>query len=270
MPTAAAKQTLIVTKDELTEIAEWERKYAKAKKAESFAEKGVKFRRLHNLPRKLSGSKPSGTSWKALTPDQVNKLAVKRLEAGDWKLERGAPDLRLQENSTRAPTRAGWISTSLRLGDDRGRRSNQSRNPDRVLLRCHEVALRSKIFLRPVFPACFSEIFPVLSVASGAAFAASTGGFWGCTSKVALDLGVRSRAGCARFRSVFGELCRKRGGYRGSYPGDQSQKLKSSIHLGTGDTFHQRFFVVRIGFRRAMTIVSRSAFSRAMKASCKF
>lgn len=89
MPTAAAKQTALVTKDELFEIADWERKYAKAKKAESFAEKEVKFRRLQ-LAEKVLGIKTED-ELKALTPDQVNKISVKRLEAGDWKLERGGP-----------------------------------------------------------------------------------------------------------------------------------------------------------------------------------
>jgi hypothetical protein len=89
MPTAAAKQTALVTKDELLEIADWERKYAKAKKAESFVEKEVKFRRLQ-LAEKVLGIKTED-ELKALTPDQVNKLSVKRLEAGDWALGKGAP-----------------------------------------------------------------------------------------------------------------------------------------------------------------------------------
>jgi hypothetical protein len=89
MPTAAAKQTLVVTKDELFEIAGWERKFAKAKKAQAEAEREVKFRRLQ-LAEKVIGVKTED-ELKALTPDQVNKLSVKRLTAGDWKLERGAP-----------------------------------------------------------------------------------------------------------------------------------------------------------------------------------
>lgn len=89
MPTAAAKQTALVTKDELFEIADWERKYADAKKKASAAEKQVKFRRLQ-LAEKVLGVKTED-ELKALTPDQVNKLSVKRLTAGDWKLDRGAP-----------------------------------------------------------------------------------------------------------------------------------------------------------------------------------
>jgi hypothetical protein len=89
MPTAAAKQTALVTKDELLEIADWERKYADAKKKQSAAEKEVKFRRLQ-LAEKVLGVKTED-ELKKLTPEQVQKRTTKRLEAGDWKLDRGAP-----------------------------------------------------------------------------------------------------------------------------------------------------------------------------------
>jgi hypothetical protein len=90
MPTAAAKQTALVTKDELFEIADWERKYADAKKKASAAEKELAFRR-QSLAEKVLGV-TSSDELKKLTPDQVQKKLVKRLEAGDWKAERGAPE----------------------------------------------------------------------------------------------------------------------------------------------------------------------------------
>ena len=90
MPTAAAKETAIVTKDELTEIAEWEKKFAKAKKDQASAEKEVKFRRM-KLAEKVLGVKTED-ELKELTPEQVTKRLNKRLEAGDWKAERGAPE----------------------------------------------------------------------------------------------------------------------------------------------------------------------------------
>jgi len=89
MPTAAAKQTALVTKDELLELAEWERKSADAKKKASAAEKELKFRRLA-LAEKVLGVK-SEDDLKALTPAQVEGRLSKRLDAGDWKPERGAP-----------------------------------------------------------------------------------------------------------------------------------------------------------------------------------
>ena len=97
MPTAAAKETAVVTKDELLEVAEWERKYAKAKKSASEAEAELKFRR-QTLAEKILGIK-SAEDLKAMHPDQVVKLSSKRLVAGDWKLERGAPDFKFAETS---------------------------------------------------------------------------------------------------------------------------------------------------------------------------
>ncbi len=90
MPTATAKETAVVTKVELIEIADWERKFAKAKKDQSAAEKEVKFRRMR-LAEKVLDVKTE-EELKALTPDQVAKRIDKRLEAGDWKAERGAPE----------------------------------------------------------------------------------------------------------------------------------------------------------------------------------
>jgi hypothetical protein len=89
MPTAAVKQTLLVTKDELSELAEWERKHADAKKKVSAAEKELEFRRIQ-LAEKVLGVK-SKDELKKLSPKEVEKLHAKRLEAGDWKPERGAP-----------------------------------------------------------------------------------------------------------------------------------------------------------------------------------
>jgi hypothetical protein len=89
MPAAAAKQTALVTKDELLELAKREQEYAKAKKKQSAAEKEVKFRRLA-LAEKVLGVKTED-ELKALTPEQVHKRTIHRLEAGDWKPDRGAP-----------------------------------------------------------------------------------------------------------------------------------------------------------------------------------
>lgn len=89
MPAAATKTALLVTKAELDEIAEWERKFADAKKKQTAAEKQVKFFRLQ-LAEKVLGIKTED-ELKALTPEQVNRLYTKRLGAGDWRLAQNAP-----------------------------------------------------------------------------------------------------------------------------------------------------------------------------------
>ena len=89
MTTAAAKlETALVTKDELLELAEWERKHADAKKKVSTAENELEFRR-QQLAEKVLGVK-SKDELKKLSPKEVDRLGAKRLEAGDWKPERGA------------------------------------------------------------------------------------------------------------------------------------------------------------------------------------
>ncbi len=85
-----AKQTALVTKDELLELAEWERKYADRTKKVSEAEKELKFRR-QALAEKVLGIE-SSDELKKLSPKQVEKRFADRLAAGDWKPERGAPE----------------------------------------------------------------------------------------------------------------------------------------------------------------------------------
>ena len=85
MTSAAIKTALasaLVTKDELLELAEWERKHADAKKKTSLAEKELNFRR-QALVEKVLGLSSSG-ELKELSPEQVQKLYSKRLTAGDW------------------------------------------------------------------------------------------------------------------------------------------------------------------------------------------
>lgn len=89
MSAAATKQTLLVTKDELTELADWERKYADAKKKVSAAEKELNFRR-QSLAEKVLGVK-SSDELKELSPKQIENRYNARLESGDWKPERSAP-----------------------------------------------------------------------------------------------------------------------------------------------------------------------------------
>ncbi len=94
---AAAKDTVIVTKDELYELAEWERKYADAKKKASAAEKELDFRRL-SLAEKVLGVK-SADELKKLSPKEIEKRHAARLNAGDFKSERGAPAFTFAETN---------------------------------------------------------------------------------------------------------------------------------------------------------------------------
>lgn len=97
MPTAAAKATLVVTKDELLELAEWERKYADAKKKAAAAKKELAFRR-QQLAEKVLGVK-SADELKQLSPEKLLKLYARRLSDGDWKSERGAPSFAFVKTS---------------------------------------------------------------------------------------------------------------------------------------------------------------------------
>lgn len=97
MSATATKQTLIVTKDELTELAEWERKFSKAKKKASEAEKELNFRR-QSLAEKVLGLK-SSDELKKMAPEKVQKLLAQRFEDGDWKSERDAPDFSFSKTS---------------------------------------------------------------------------------------------------------------------------------------------------------------------------
>jgi hypothetical protein len=97
MPAAAAKAIAIVTKDELFELADWERKYADAKKKASAAEKELNFRRQSLAERVLGVS--SSAELKGLSPDQVEKRLNKRLANGDWKPERNAPSFSFSKTS---------------------------------------------------------------------------------------------------------------------------------------------------------------------------
>jgi hypothetical protein len=95
-------ETAIVTKDELTELADWERKYAEAEKKVSAAKKELAFRRIQ-LAEKVLGVK-SADELKRLSPEQIKKLQTKRLAAGDWKPERSAPEFSfLETNKGRYP-----------------------------------------------------------------------------------------------------------------------------------------------------------------------
>jgi len=96
VPEAATKQTHVVTKDELLELADWERKYADRTKKVSEAEKELKFRRAA-LAEKVLGV--TSEELKRLSPQQLENRLTRRLEAGDWKPGKGAPEFSFVKNS---------------------------------------------------------------------------------------------------------------------------------------------------------------------------
>jgi hypothetical protein len=98
MTASAAKLVpVVVTKDELLELADWERKYAAAKKKVSEAEKELKFRRI-SLAEKVLGVKTED-ELKRMPPEKLLKVMAHRLSVGDWKAERGAPDFAFTKTS---------------------------------------------------------------------------------------------------------------------------------------------------------------------------
>jgi len=112
MTTAATKATVLVTKDELLELADWERKYAKAEKNAADAKKQLNSRRIA-LAEKVLGVK-TADELKRLSPSQVARLQTQRLTAGDWKPERGAPLFAFSEsNHGRYPSWAQLYESEL-------------------------------------------------------------------------------------------------------------------------------------------------------------
>lgn len=97
MSTAATKATALVTKAELLDLADWERKYTAATKQVAAAEKELKFRR-QALAEKVLGVE-SSDELKKLSPQRVDKRFADRLKAGDWKPERGAPEFSFVKTS---------------------------------------------------------------------------------------------------------------------------------------------------------------------------
>lgn len=95
--TKTAKEVLVVTADELTAIAELEKKFAEAKAKATKAENQLKSLRIA-LAEKVLGVK-TADELKHLNPDQVEKRFQKRLTDGDWKLERGAPEFSFVKTS---------------------------------------------------------------------------------------------------------------------------------------------------------------------------
>jgi hypothetical protein len=98
MTIAAAKETVVVTKAELEELAEWEKKYSDATKKQTAAEKELKFRR-QQLAEKVLGV-TSSDELKALSPEQIARRQAKRLEAGDWRPGANAPEFQFVKTSS--------------------------------------------------------------------------------------------------------------------------------------------------------------------------
>lgn len=138
MPTAAAKpakESLLVTSDELVAIRDAEKKFSDAKKKLADAEREVKLLRL-TLAEKVLGIKTED-ELKMLSPVHVAKLYAKRLENGDWKPQRNTPAFAFSKtNEGRYPA---WAKLyALELGEVR---ANQVKaETDLTYSYCVEVA----------------------------------------------------------------------------------------------------------------------------------
>jgi hypothetical protein len=96
------KSVAVVTKNELMELADWERKHAAADKKAADAKRELVLRRIQ-LAEKVLGIK-SGDELKTLSPEQVERKMARRLENGDWEMERNAPDFKfVKTNAGRYP-----------------------------------------------------------------------------------------------------------------------------------------------------------------------
>lgn len=112
MPIATNTETAIVTQAELVDLSQAEKKHADAKKKAADAERAVKLCRLQ-LAEKVLGIKTED-ELKALTPEKLAKLQARRLEAGDWKPERKAPEFNfVKTNAGRYPAWARLYAQEL-------------------------------------------------------------------------------------------------------------------------------------------------------------
>jgi len=102
--TQAAKETAIVTKAELQELADAERAHESAKKKASAAQSTVELRRMQ-LAEKVLGIKTSD-ELKTLSPEQIKKKICKRAEAGEWKAADNAPEFEFVK--TRSAAYPAW------------------------------------------------------------------------------------------------------------------------------------------------------------------
>jgi hypothetical protein len=104
MSTAAkpALETAIVTKAELLELADAEKRFAKATKDQNEA-KGEVERRRQAVAEKVFGIKTSD-ELKILAPKELLKLLGRRFESGKWQPEKSAPEFSfVQTHSGRYP-----------------------------------------------------------------------------------------------------------------------------------------------------------------------
>jgi hypothetical protein len=78
----------VITRQELSEIADWEKKRAEAARALQDAEKQLYPRRL-SLAQKVLGVELED-EYRAMDPEQIEKVALRRFNRGLWELGWGA------------------------------------------------------------------------------------------------------------------------------------------------------------------------------------
>jgi hypothetical protein len=88
MKTSAKAEPLVVTRAELAELAEWEKKRVEATRALQDAEKQLYPRRLQ-LAQKVLGVEVEA-DYRAMDPEKLEKIALRRFKRGLWELGWGA------------------------------------------------------------------------------------------------------------------------------------------------------------------------------------
>jgi hypothetical protein len=87
----------VVTRIELRELAAWEAKLQAAKRAVADAEKELYPRRLQ-IAKKVLGVETE-SDYRAMSPEEIEKLMLKRLDGEYWKLGHGAPEFHFRKTA---------------------------------------------------------------------------------------------------------------------------------------------------------------------------
>lgn len=99
---------IVISRDELEELAELERQYADATESVNLVEKALKAARM-GLAEKVLGV--MADTFRTLDPEHVEKLMAARRDRGLWKPARGAPPfVFLKTSSGRYPA---WKSVFI-------------------------------------------------------------------------------------------------------------------------------------------------------------
>jgi len=89
---AKHEPAIVISRAELSELSDWEKKRAEAARALQDAEKQLYPRRLQ-LAQKVLGIELE-EEYRAMDPEQLEKVALRRFQRGIWELGWGAKDFK--------------------------------------------------------------------------------------------------------------------------------------------------------------------------------